>query len=97
VGIDGRGVVSDKAAELEEAKGAAPESLGPVLVREDLSDIRVRLYGSTAVLTATNAAQFRNGGEVSTIRYRRTTVWVFRERQWQCVSFHGSRILEPQD
>jgi len=95
VGIDGRAVVSDKAAELEEAKGATPESLGPILVREDLSGMRVRPYGSTAVLTATNAAEFRNGGEVSTIRYRRTTVRVYRERRWQCMSFHGSRILDP--
>jgi ketosteroid isomerase-like protein len=93
VGIDGRGVVSDKAAELKEAVGAAPGIDGPVLVREDLSDIRVRSYGATAVLTATNAAQFLNKGQSSTIRYRRTTVWVYQGGRWQCVSFHGSRIL----
>jgi ketosteroid isomerase-like protein len=90
VGIDGRGVVSDKAAELEEAKPPAPGTTRPVLVSEQLSDIRVRLYGNTAVLTAINTARFSD----STIRYRRTTVWVRRGDRWQCVSFHGSRILE---
>jgi len=89
VGIDGRGVVSDKAAELEEAKAPAPGSSGPVLVREQLSDVRVRTYGDVAVLTAINTAQFSD----STVRYRRTTVWVRRGDRWQCVSFHGSRIL----
>lgn len=90
VGIDGRGVVSDKAAELEEAKPAPRGDAKSVLVGEKLSDIRVRMYGDTAILTAINTAQFSD----STIRYRRTTVWVRRGDRWRCVSFHGSRILE---
>jgi len=90
VGIDGRGVVSDKAAELEEAKPPSPGATGPILLGEQLSDVRVRMYGDLAVLTATNTARFSD----STIRYRRTTVWVWRGERWQCVSFHGSRILE---
>jgi ketosteroid isomerase-like protein len=94
VGIDGRGVVSDKAAELEEAKAPPPGTTAPILVGEELSDIRVRVYGDTAVLTAINSARFSSRGEVSTVRYRRTTVWVQREDRWRCVSFHGSRILE---
>jgi ketosteroid isomerase-like protein len=94
VGIDGRGVVSDKAAELKEAIAPSPGFDGPVLVREDLSDIRVRSYGAMAVLTAINAAQFQSKGQSSTVRYRRTTVWVYQNGRWQCVSFHGSRILE---
>src|SRR5690349_23349424 len=44
VGIDGRGVVSDKTAELEEAKPPSPGTTNPILVGEELSDIRVRLY-----------------------------------------------------
>ncbi len=90
VGIDGRGIVSDKAAELEEAKPPSPGATGPILLGEQLSDVRVRMYGDLAVLTATNTARFSD----STIRYRRTTLWVWRGERWQCVSFHGSRILE---
>jgi ketosteroid isomerase-like protein len=89
VGIDGRGVVSDKAAELDEARAPAAGSTAPVLKSEELSDVRVRVYGGVAVLTAINTAQFSD----ATIRYRRTTVWVRRGDGWQCVSFHGSRIL----
>ncbi len=96
VGIDGRGMVSDKAAEIEEARPPQPGT--SALVAEALSDVRVRLYGDTAILTAINTARFSpSPGETaeSTIRYRRTTVWVWREGRWQCVSFHGSRIQQP--
>ena len=96
VGVDGRGVVSDKAAELEEAKAPPPGFDGPVLVREHLSDVRVRVYGSTAILTALNSARFNGKEGPSTIRYRRTTVWLLRDGRWQCVSFHGSRVLEAR-
>jgi ketosteroid isomerase-like protein len=94
VGIDGRGVVSDKAGELEEAKAPSAGSSAPVLLGEQLSDVRVRAYGDTAVLTAINTARFESEGSESTIRYRRTTVWVRLDGRWRCVSFHGSRILE---
>jgi ketosteroid isomerase-like protein len=94
VGIDGRGVVSDKAAELEEAKPPSRGTTDLILISEQLSDIRVRIYGDTAVLTAINTAHFSSQRGDSTVRYRRTTVWVRREDRWQCVSFHGSRILE---
>jgi len=94
VGIDGRAVVSDKSAELEEAKLRSPGTTDPILVKEQLSDIRVRIYGDTAVLTAMNTAHFSSQRGDSTVRYRRTTVWVRREDRWQCVSFHGSRILD---
>ena len=95
VGIDGRGFISDKAAEIEEAKPKASDKAGLVLVGENLSEIRVRVYGESAVFTAINTAQFRSEKSESTIRYRRTTVWVRRGGSWQCVSFHGSRIMEP--
>ena len=92
VGIDGRGFMSNKAAEIEEARPKA--SAGLILVGENLSEVRVRTYGETAVFTAVNTAQFRSENGESTIRYRRTTVWVRRGASWQCVSFHGSRIME---
>jgi uncharacterized protein (TIGR02246 family) len=96
VGIDGRGVVSDKSREIEEAK--APAAGSPqgayVIVSESLSDVRVRPYGDAAVLTAINTARISDQGEEEVVRYRRTTVYVRRGGKWQCVSFHGSRILD---
>ena len=89
-GIDGRGVVTDKAAELKEAEG---RPAGSQLVNEVLDDLRVRFYGDTAILTARNTATFKSEDQTDTIQYRRTTVWVSRAGRWLCVSFHGSRIL----
>ena len=96
VGIDGRGFVSGKSEEIEEAKapttGAPPG--GYIVLSEDLSGVRVRLYGDTAVLTATNTTRIEDQGEETTVRYRRTTVYVRRKGKWQCVTFHGSRIID---
>ena len=96
VGIDGRGVVSDKSDEIDEAKrpatGAPPG--GYIVLSEDLSDVRVRLYGDAAVLNATNTARIEDQGEKTTVRYRRTTVYVKRKGKRQCVTFHGSRIID---
>jgi ketosteroid isomerase-like protein len=96
VGIDGRGFITDKAAELKEAASPAPKSTAPQLVKEELSDIKVRIYGDTAVFTAINTASFFSKGKESQIQYRRTTVWVRDSKGWCCVSFHGSRILREQ-
>jgi ketosteroid isomerase-like protein len=94
VGIDGRGFITDKAAELREAASPPPGSTVPEPVKEDLSDIKVRIYGDTAVFTAINTASFSAKGKESQIQYRRTTVWVRDGKGWRCVSFHGSRILK---
>jgi ketosteroid isomerase-like protein len=95
IGIDGRGFVTDKAAELKEAEPPAADSSTPQLLKEDLSDITARIYGNTAVLNLTNTAHFSSKGKETTIKYRRTTVWVRDSGSWRCVSFHGSGVLEP--
>jgi ketosteroid isomerase-like protein len=95
IGIDGRGFVTDKAAELKEAESPAADSTAPQLIREDLSDFTARVYGNTAVLNLTNTAHFSSKGNESSVKYRRTTVWVRDAGSWRCVSFHGSRVLEP--
>ena len=95
IGIDGRGFVTNKSAELKEAEPPAADSTAPLLLKEDLSDFTARIYGNTAVLNLTNTAHFSSKGKETTIKYRRTTVWVRDSGNWRCVSFHGSRILEP--
>ena len=95
VGIDGRGVTSTRRDELEEAKARAPDAPPPAMevVAEEISDVRARIYGQMAVATALNTATVRTQEGTSTVRYRRTTVWVRRAGRWQCVHFHASRIV----
>jgi len=95
IGIDGRGFVTDKAAELKEAEPPAADSSTPQLLKEDLSGFTARIYGNTAILNLTNTAHFSSKGKETTIKYRRTTVWVRDSGSRRCVSFHGSRVLEP--
>lgn len=95
VGIDGRGVVSIRADELEEARArpaGAPPS-GFEILAEEITDVQARQYAETAVVTALNTVTARTQDGQSTIRYRRSTVWVRRSGRWQCVHFHASRIL----
>lgn len=97
VGIDGRGIVTGKAQEMEEAEAPKPGAPAPPfdVLDEYVTDLKVRLYGDTAVVNGRTVEKIRNRGKESEIQYRRTTVWVKRRGRWRCVSFHGSRIVEP--
>src|SRR5262245_21340975 len=93
VGTDGRAMMSDKKSELEEVKATEPGDF--VLVADQITDIKVRVFGTTAVATAISNEKARFKGKEIAPRFRRTTVWIKRDRRWQCVSFHASRIVEP--
>jgi ketosteroid isomerase-like protein len=98
VGVDGRGIFSNKADEIKEA--SAPDANAPpqqfTVTTEALTDFRVRVYGDTAIVNArTVQQQIDKSGTEREVQFRRTTVWLKRQSRWQCVSFHGSRILLP--
>jgi ketosteroid isomerase-like protein len=93
VGIDGRGVVSDKIEEIASAKATAAGDFE--LLAETFTDLRVRIYGDFAIANAISNEKARFKGKDVSPRYRRTTVWVKRDGTWRCVSFHGSLIQEP--
>jgi ketosteroid isomerase-like protein len=97
VGFDGRGVLTDKAQEIEDAKGAKPGDPPPsfLILEDEVTDMKVRQYGDVAVVTGRSVEKVRLRDRETVIQYRRTTVWVKRHGRWQCVSFHGSRIVEP--
>ncbi len=96
VGIDGRAVLSNKAEEVEEAK--APPSGGPasdyLVTEETLSDMKVRVYGDAAVVTGLSTEKVLIKATATAVRYRRTTVYIKRHSQWQCVSFHATRVRD---
>lgn len=97
VGTDGRGIVTNKAQELEEARPRKPGDASPpfVILDETVVDIKVRSYGDVAIANGRVIEKIKTQAGEAEIQYRRTTVWVNREGRWQCVSFHGSRILAP--
>ena len=89
--------ITDKGA--IETKDQAINSLrtgGLQLTALSISDRKVRIYGSTAVVTSlAELAGSRNSQEVSG-RYRYTRVYVRNQLgQWKIVSFEASRIQEP--
>ena len=97
VGIDGRGIISNKAQEIDEAQAPKPGAPAPpfLILDESVVDMKVRVYGNAAVVNGRVIEKIRTQAKETEIQYRRTTVWVNRQGRWQCVSFHGSRILEP--
>jgi ketosteroid isomerase-like protein len=97
VGIDGRGIVTTKAQEIDDVRGPAPGTPPPpvLTLAESVVDMKVRVYGEVAVVNGRVLEQVRTKTKDAEIQYRRTTVWIKRQGRWQCVSFHGSRILEP--
>jgi ketosteroid isomerase-like protein len=96
VGIDGRAVLSDKAEEVEEAKAPPPGSPTPdyLVSDETLSEMKVRVYGDAAIVTGLSTEKVLIKGLATTVRYRRTTIYVKRHTQWQCVSFHATRVRD---
>ena len=97
VGIDGRGIITSKAQEIEEAASPAPGTPPPArqVLSDTVTDMKARVYGDAAVVTGRTIEKVLSNGKEIEVQYRRTTVYVKRQGRWQCVSFHGSRIIEP--
>jgi hypothetical protein len=63
----------------------------------DLSDIKVRIYGDTAVVTSKADLVGKNGDRDISGRFRYTRVYSNRMGQWRIVSFEASRISHNHD
>jgi Domain of unknown function (DUF4440) len=62
----------------------------------DVDDAKVWLNGSTAVVTGRITIQKPGQDVAAASRSRFTDVFVFRDRRWQLVAGHSSRIREAQ-
>jgi ketosteroid isomerase-like protein len=63
-----------------------------------ISDRKVRIYGTTAVVTSLAELTGNRNDEALNGRYRYTRVYVRNPQgQWKIVSFEASRIQEPPD
>jgi ketosteroid isomerase-like protein len=64
----------------------------------NISDRKVRVYGSTAVVTSLAELTGSKNDQEVTGRYRYTRVYVRNQQgQWKIVSFEASRIQEPNE
>lgn len=66
------------------------------LVSYEPDDMKVRIYGNTAVVTGRTTTMLQSKDREVTNRSRFTDVFVKRDGRWQLVAGHSSRIREPQ-
>ena len=59
-----------------------------------LSDLKVHVYGETAVVTGRNNVKFKKGGKAEQIDSRFTDVFVKRDGKWQCVATQGTKVAK---
>ena len=92
LGISANGTLETKADEL------ASRRSGTLHITElELSDIKVRIYGDTAVVTSKAELVGKKGDRDISGRYRYTRVYSNRAGEWRIVSFEASRISgEPE-
>jgi ketosteroid isomerase-like protein len=87
VGISANGTIEDKTQTIAQRKA------GTIRITQlDLDDLKVRLYGDTAVVTSKADLQGVNGQSDISGKYRYTRVYNRRLGQWKIVSFEASRI-----
>ena len=87
LGISSNGTLETKADELTRRRSGTLH-----ITQLDLSDIKVRIYGDTAVVTSKADVVGKNGDRDISGRFRYTRVYSNREGQWRIVSFEASRI-----
>ncbi len=89
LGVTANGTLETKADLLALRRG------GTVRISElNLSDLKIRVYGDTAVVTSRAELTGTNGGTDISGHYRYTRVYNRREGQWRIVSFEASRIAD---
>lgn len=87
IGITSNGTIETKAQALAQRRAGTMQ-----ITKLDLSDIHVRVYGDTAVVTSVADLVGTNGASDISGKYRYTRVYNRRLGHWKIVSFEASRI-----
>jgi ketosteroid isomerase-like protein len=87
LGISANGTLETKADELTRRRSGSLH-----ITQLDLSDIKVRIYGDTAVVTSKADLVGKNGDRDISGRYRYTRVYSNKDGQWRIVSFEASKV-----
>ena len=85
----GDGRVVDKAVFIAELKTGDFK-----YVSIDPGDLKVRVYGETAIVTGTSGMSVVNKGAPAKIRIVYTNVQVRRSGSWQMVTWHATRLAQ---
>jgi ketosteroid isomerase-like protein len=59
-----------------------------------LSNLKVHVYGQTAIVTGVNAVKATYDGKDMSGDYRFTDVFVKRDGRWQCVATQGTKVVK---
>ncbi len=60
----------------------------------EVTDMKVRVYGDTALVNSTANVKGHFGATDLSGQYRSVRVWVKRKGQWQSVSFQATRVAQ---
>lgn len=87
LGISANGTLETKADVLAKRRSGHFK-----ITRLDLSDIKIRIYGTTAVVTSKADVEGTAGSKTIGGHFRYTRVYTKRGNQWKIVSFEASRV-----
>ena len=89
LGTDFMGKTYTKAEDLKNATN--PKN---IMTSAVLSDLKVHIYGQTAVVTGLNSIKATLEGKDTSGDYRFTDVFVKRDGRWQCVATQGAKVAK---
>ena len=81
------GTLATKAQEIEDLKSGATK-----FDTVDVHDLKIRVYGDTAVVTALNSYKGTIKGKPFSGDTRTTRVWVKDKGNWKLVAFQSTRV-----
>jgi hypothetical protein len=90
---DSNGGVTTKAEDVASLDKPVGEAR---LIAYKLDDIRVRTYGSAAIVFAAATSTYKRGEQEILIHTRFTDVFVKTKGRWRIVAGHSSRVRDPQ-
>ena len=83
------GKVTTKAEDVASIRNAKPPQPDDAF---DVEDVKVRLYGDTAVLIGRVIIKYRNKGQLVAEQYRYTDTYLKRRGRWQVVASQLTRL-----
>jgi Domain of unknown function (DUF4440) len=91
---DSGGGMTTKKEDVESVK--APANPDSRLLSYEVDEMKVMLYDKMAVVTGRSTLKGINKGQEWTGQSRFTDVFVWRDKRWQIVAGHSSRLNKPQ-